>query len=104
MAKKIEMNAPKVLYFALGMGLGSLISILFAPKSGDETRAYVSQKARDASDYASRKAQQVQERVETWAEQGKEAIKEKKQQVTAAIDAGHQAYQRTAKGKAAGIN
>ena len=29
-----------IFYFLMGLGLGSLISILFAPKSGDETREY----------------------------------------------------------------
>ena len=83
-----------VLYFVLGIGLGSLISILFAPQSGRKTRAYASQKARDASDYAQTKAQEVQGRAEELVEQGKNAVKEHKQRVTAAVAAGREAYKR----------
>jgi hypothetical protein len=83
-----------------------VIESLLAPQSGDETRRYVSRKAKDASDYAQRKAQEVQERAGTLLEQGKEAIKEKKQQVSAAVDAGREAAYRLeiAKGKATGVD
>ena len=33
-------SGSRVFYFLVGLSLGSLISILFAPKSGDETREY----------------------------------------------------------------
>ena len=103
--EKSETGSSKALYFLLGLGLGSVISVLLAPQSGDETRRYVSQKAKDASDYAQRKAQEVQERAGTLVEQGKEAIKEKKQQVSAAVDAGREAYRlEIAKGKATGVD
>ena len=105
MAEKAETGASGAVYFLLGLGLGSVLTVLFAPQSGDETRAYVSRKARDAKDYAQRKAQKIQERAETFVEQGKEAIREKKQQVTAAVDAGRDAYTREiAKEKAKGID
>jgi gas vesicle protein len=98
-------SSSEVLYFLLGLGLGSLISVLLAPQSGDETRHYVSRKAKDASDYAQRKTREVQERAGTLVEQGKEAIQEKKHQVSAAVDAGREAYrQEIAKGKATGVD
>lgn len=89
------------LYFLIGAGLGSLIALLCAPQSGRETRDLVAQKAQDAKDYAQRKAQEVQDRAESLVEQGKNAVREKTQQVTAAVDAGREAYNREiAKGKA----
>jgi len=79
------------LYLLVGIGLGSLITLLFAPQSGTETRDTIAQKA-----------QEVQDRATSWVEQGKEAIKEKAQQVSAAVDAGREAYQQElARGKAA---
>jgi gas vesicle protein len=41
MTEKID---SKVTYFLLGSGVGSLIGILFAPKSGEDTREYLSRK------------------------------------------------------------
>ena len=46
MAERID---SKVTYFLLGLGVGSLIGILFAPKSGEETREYLSQKVNEGS-------------------------------------------------------
>ena len=42
----------KVSFFLVGLGIGSLIGILFAPKSGEETRDYLSSKADEGRDYA----------------------------------------------------
>jgi gas vesicle protein len=44
MTEKID---SKVTYFLVGMGVGSLLGILFAPKSGEETREYLSQKVNE---------------------------------------------------------
>jgi gas vesicle protein len=35
----------KINYLLIGLGIGSLIAILFAPKSGEETRELLSSKA-----------------------------------------------------------
>lgn len=103
--EETETSASRVLYFLLGLGLGSLISVLLAPQSGDETRSYLFQKVRGASDYAQRKAREVQARAENSVEQGKEVVRKRKQQLSAAVDAGREAYNREiAKTKATGID
>jgi gas vesicle protein len=91
MAEKIVSSAS---YFLVGLGLGSLIGILFAPKSGEETREYVSQKAREGSEYAQKKARELRERAEDLVEHGKEVVMQKKQQIATAVDVGREAYQR----------
>jgi len=35
----------KVSYFLVGLGVGALVGVLFAPKSGEETRDYLNKKA-----------------------------------------------------------
>ena len=35
----------KLAFFLVGLGIGALVGILFAPKSGDETREYLTGKA-----------------------------------------------------------
>jgi len=43
-------------YFLVGLGIGSAVAILFAPKSGKETREYIANKTREANEYARNKA------------------------------------------------
>jgi gas vesicle protein len=98
MAERID---SKVNYLLLGLGIGSLLGILFAPKSGEETREYLSQKAKEGSEYAQKKARELRERAEDLIERGKEALAEKEGQITAAVDIGRETYKRE-KSKAQG--
>jgi gas vesicle protein len=84
----------KVSFFLVGLGIGTLLGILFAPKSGDETREYLSSKADEGREYAQRKARELRERAEDLLERSKEIMAKQKDQITAAVDAGKEAYQR----------
>ena len=77
----------KISYFLVGLGIGALIGILFAPKAGEETREYLSKKAEEGRDYAQKKARELRERAEDLIERGKGSV-------TAAVEAGREAYQR----------
>ncbi|SRR5712692_3055229 len=98
MAAKIYSNAS---YFLLGLSIGSLIGILFAPKSGEETREYLTQKTKDGGEYARKKARGLRERAEDLVERGKEVVTETKEQIAAAVDVGRETYQQE-KAKAKG--
>ncbi len=89
-----EKTDSKVSYFLVGLGIGWLISILLAPKSGEETRKYLSQKAKEGSEYAQRKARELRGRTEDLVERGKEVLTQKKEQIAAAVDVGREIYQR----------
>jgi hypothetical protein len=54
----------KVTYFLVGMGIGALVGVLFAPKSGEETRRFLSDKADEGRDYAQKKARELRERAD----------------------------------------
>jgi gas vesicle protein len=111
----------KLSYFFLGLGLGVAAGILFAPKSGIETREFLLSKASDGADYAKEQANELNEYAkkqaaelnefarkqaadlkrqaadlkETAAEQverGKSTIVRHKENIVAAVDAGKQAY------------
>jgi gas vesicle protein len=93
----------KVFYFLAGLALGSLISVLFAPKSGEETREYLSNKLKEGSEYTHKKAHELREQAATVVEDGKSMVTQKKEQIAAAVDVGRKAYkQEIAKAKAAG--
>ena len=38
-------------FFVAGLGIGALLALLFAPKSGEETRNMIAQKATEGRDY-----------------------------------------------------
>ena len=85
---------PKVNYFLVGLSIGSVVAILFAPKSGRETREYIANKTKDANEYARKKAQELRDRAEEAVVRGKKMIAETKGQFTTAIDAGRETYNR----------
>lgn len=84
----------KVSYFLVGLGVGALLGILFAPKSGEETREFLSKKAEEGRDYAQRKARELRERAEDLIERSKDVASRQKDSISAAVDAGREAYQR----------
>src|SRR5882762_4591496 len=85
---------PRVNYFLVGLSIGSVVAILFAPKSGKETREYIANKTREANEYARNKAQELRERAEDTVERGKEMVTQTKEQIATAIDAGRETYSR----------
>jgi gas vesicle protein len=76
----------KVTYLLLGLSVGWLIGILFAPKSGEGSREYLSQKVREGSKHAREKARELRERAEDLLERGKEMVNQKKEQIAEGLD------------------
>jgi len=73
---------------------GALVGILFAPKSGEETREFLAQKADEGREYAQRKARELRERAEDLVERSKNVATRQKDSISAAVDAGRDAYQK----------
>lgn len=84
----------KISYFLVGLGIGAVVGILFAPRSGEETREYLNQRAEEGREYAQRKARELRERAEDFMERGKDIASRQKDSISAAVDAGREAYQR----------
>jgi gas vesicle protein len=89
-----ENTGSKVSYFLVGLGIGALVGILFAPKSGEETREFLAQKAEEGKEYAQKKARELRERAEDLVDHGKHVAMRQKESISAAVDAGRDAYQR----------
>ena len=87
----------KVSFFLVGLGIGALVGILFAPKSGEETREYLSSKAEEGRDYAQKKARELRERAEDLIERSKEIMARQKDALSNAVESGKEAYKREAK-------
>lgn len=86
----------KVTYFLVGLGVGALVGILFAPKSGEETREFLNKKADEGRDYAQRKAKELRERADDLIERSKDAASRGKDSISAAVEGAREAYRREA--------
>jgi gas vesicle protein len=87
----------KVSFFLVGVGIGALLGVLFAPKSGDETRDYLSKRADEGRDFAQKKARELRERADDLIERGKDVAARKRDSLTAAVEAGREAFLRESK-------
>jgi gas vesicle protein len=89
-----ENTGSKISFFLVGLGIGALVGVLFAPKSGEETREFLAQKADEGKDFAQKKARELRERAEDLVDRGKQAATRQKESFSAAVDAGREAFQR----------
>jgi gas vesicle protein len=100
-------DTSKFTYFLAGLGFGALIGLLFAPRSGEETRdfigtkaqegrEFVGRKSREGREFVDRKGREVCEQAGELIEQGKEAVARQKSNINAAFEAGKQAYREAA--------
>jgi len=78
--------------FLLGLGVGVGIGMLFAPRSGEETRRYIKDKAEEGSDYLKQRGTEFKQTASEWAERGKDALGRQKESLADAMEAGRQAY------------
>lgn len=83
------------MWFLAGLGLGALIGVLYAPKSGQETRQMIKDGLDEGREYVNTHARQYKEHATQWMDKGKEAYRQQREQINAAIDAGKQAYRET---------
>lgn len=82
----------KFSYFFLGLGIGVAVGILFAPKSGAETRELLKERAEEGKEYVKRRSAELRDSTVEAYEKGKEAVIKQKEQLAAAVEAGKAAY------------
>ena len=78
--------------FLLGLGVGVGIGMLFAPKSGSETRELIKNKAGEGTDYLKQQSASLKQNASEWVDKGKDAIGRQKDTISDAVEAGKQAY------------
>jgi len=87
------------MWFLAGLGFGALLGVLYAPRSGRETREAIRNTAQEGSDYLRNRGREARETVSQWVDRGKDVVNQKKDQLNAAIDATRQAYREASEGK-----
>lgn len=80
-------------WFLAGLGLGALAGVLYAPRSGDETREVLRAKAEEGREYVRNRARDAKDQASQWADRGRDVVNQQKDQFRAAYEAGRQAYQ-----------
>jgi gas vesicle protein len=111
-------------WFLVGLGIGAVIGVLYAPHAGTDTREGLAEGARKRTEYLKQKSKETAAQVSTYVEAGKEqfgayvekgkqavaqgrsqvedyvdhgrkVVAEHASQVSAAVDAGKSAYTAT---------
>jgi len=122
-----ESKAYGLAWFLAGLGVGALVGILYAPKSGRETREDLVTGAREGTEYLRARTKDAAQQVgtlvdkskehaaeyvekgrevvdrgraqwEEFVERGKSLVSDQTGRVSAAVDAGRQAYKATSVG------
>jgi gas vesicle protein len=88
-----------VLSFLLGALSGAALAILFAPRSGRETREILGEKLRETADRSRRLGEQALEKgreaaedASGYLEKQRDALEKRRDRLAAAVEAGRQAY------------
>jgi gas vesicle protein len=81
--------------FLLGLGVGVGIGMLFAPKSGQETREMIKNKAGEGTDFLKQRSEDIKQTASEWVDKGKEALGRQRDTIADAVQAGRQAYRDT---------
>jgi gas vesicle protein len=82
MANDTNNGATVMLAFMVGALTGAAAALLFAPASGEETREYIGQKARES-----------RARAREAVEQGREVYERQRGHVSSAVERGKEAFQ-----------
>lgn len=82
----IRKNWPQISSaFAIGLGVGAIMGMMWAPKSGEETRALLRERAQDGIDEALAQGKKVARKAQRATDTAKDFVNE-------AVDAGQSAY------------
>jgi gas vesicle protein len=74
--------------FVVGVGIGALVGLLFAPASGKKTRSYISRTAKQGLD-------DVASTGKRWSRRAQETVDDVKDSIVGAVEAGQKAYRTT---------
>ncbi len=88
-----------ILSFILGGLAGAALAVLFAPRSGEETREMLDEKLRESAergrrlrDRAVAKGREALDDASEYLDKHRETLEKRRDRLTAAVEAGRQAY------------
>ena len=81
-----------LIWFLAGLGIGAAAGVLYAPRSGAETREALRARAEESTEKARHHARRARESAGEWIDRGRDTVSEHKENFRAAYEAGRQAY------------
>ena len=88
-------NKESTLGFIVGLGCGVGIALLFAPKSGDESRSVIANRACEVTDHFKHQVAGLHDSATELIEKGRNEVERHKEALQNAVDAGKRAYHRS---------
>ena len=85
-------NSNNLMWFLAGLGFGALLGVLYAPRSGRETRTAIRNTAQEGKEFIKNRGREARDAVGDWVERGKDVVGQQKDQFRSAFEAGRQAY------------
>jgi gas vesicle protein len=79
-------------WFLAGLGVGAAIGMLYAPKSGEETREELRRRAEEGREYVVKSARDAKQQANQFVDKSKDFVEQQKGQFRTAVEAGRQAY------------
>jgi gas vesicle protein len=77
--------ATKVGYFFVGASLGAAVAMLFAPRSGKETREYLADRAGEGKDYLAGRGRELRRQAADAVDRGKTFVGRHKDRLAEAL-------------------
>jgi len=97
--ERYEGSSSNLLFFLVGGLTGAAIALLYAPRSGRETREMLTEKFGDATergrelkDQVMARSRELMDEAGGYVERQRETLDRRKERLSAAIEAGRQAY------------
>jgi len=97
-----EDNGNSFLWFLAGLGVGAVVGVLYAPKSGVEMRETIRNKFEEGRGLMNDKAAQARQQASEWVERGRDVLNQQKEQFRSAFEVGRQAYKEATASEAPG--
>lgn len=85
-------TADRLTYLLIGAGIGAVVALLFAPKSGRELRHDIADVSQRTLHKGKEAAHALGHKVTSGVESVRESVEREKGQIATAIEAGKQAY------------
>ena len=83
-------------FFGLGLGVGAALGLLYAPKRGEEMLVDLRTRADEGRDFLKRRGGELKDQAEQILERGRATAGTRREQLSAALEAGRRAYREAA--------
>jgi gas vesicle protein len=81
--------------FLAGVGIGAVVALLLAPKTGEQTRKLIAKKAEEGKDYVASKGREFRGQAEELVEKGKGLVTKQRERLAEVLETGKEAARST---------